>query len=178
MPYRFCLLLLGLFGILPLANAQKPAETKEEYEAAYERRIRQEVLNRVYIPKDLADAFNELNKRIDADSERKFLSLPDTVAAQKLFFSLGRWVQVNWGFHGGSRFSHYLKGIGLSHPEDMATFVIVTYHRNLSRSPLDVKALVEELTRARRQLLLDRKRASTTILLDTTIYSPPGGGNR
>ena len=163
MSYRFILLFWGLLGIASPAAAQKPAETLEEYEAAYERRIRQEVLNRVYIPKDLADAFNELNKKISPESERKFLSLPDTVAAQKLFFSLGRWINVNWGFYGGSRFSHYLRGIGLSHPEDMATFVIVAYHRNLRREPLEVKALVENLVAKRLQSLRERRQAGEVI---------------
>ena len=172
MTHRILLLLLGCIGFWPQAQAQKPAETLEEYEAAYQRRIRQEVLNSVYIPKDLADAFNELNKKIDPDSERKFLSLPDTVAAQKLFFSLGRWINVNWGFYGGSRLSHYLKGIGITHPEDMATFIIITYHRNLRREPLEVKSVVERLLEKRRALLLEQRRANSTVLLDTTYVAP------
>ena len=171
MSYRFCLCLLLLFAFSPLAQAQKPAETLAEHEAAYARRIKREVLNNVYIPKDLADAFNELNKKIDADSERRFLSLPDTVAAEKLFFSLGRWINVNWGFYGGSRLSHYLRGIGLTHPEDMSTFIIITYHRNLRRVPLDVKPLVEDLVAKRQRARLERQRAGE--VLEETVRQRP-----
>ena len=175
MPYRSCLCLLLVLAFSPLAQAQKPAETLAEYEAAYERRIKREVLNNVYIPKDLADAFNELNKKIDADSERRFLSLPDTVVAEKLFFSLGRWINVNWGFYGGSRLSHYLRGIGLTHPEDMATFIIITYHRNLRREPLDVKPLVEGLVAKRQRAALDRRRAGEVLEESRRIRVPEGG---
>ncbi|MBK8705690.1 MAG: hypothetical protein IPN33_20420 [Saprospiraceae bacterium] len=63
-------------------------------------------------------------------------------AARKLHFSFGRWIIHNWGFYGGSRFSHFLKGLGIHHPDDMAQFVIVSYHRNLNRKPLDVKAQI------------------------------------
>ena len=171
MNYRLLLLCLSFCCLATSVSAQKPAETREEYEAAYKRRIRMETLNQVYIPKDLADAFNELNKKIDADSEQRFLSLPDSVAADKLFFSLGRWIQVNWGFYGGSRFSHYLKGIGLSHPEDMARFVIITYHRNLSRVPLDVKPLVEGLVQTRQAAVLERRKAGE--VLDEQVRQRP-----
>lgn len=137
------LLLLALLAIACRGMAQKPPETEKEFEEAYEWRIKQEMLNNVYIPKDLTDAFIQLNKLIDAESQAKFKNVPEEEAAQKLFFSLGRWITLNWGFYGGSRLSHFIKNLGIYHPEDMARFIIISYHRNLNRVPLNVKEQVK-----------------------------------
>ena len=121
---------------------QKPPENDAEFEKAYQQRIRKDMLYGVYIPKDLADAFVQLNKRIDSESKQKFQSVPEEEVSDKLFFSLARWIMHNWGFHGGSRFSHYIKQLGIYHPEDMARFVIISYHRYLNKKSLNVKDLV------------------------------------
>jgi len=140
-----------------------PPSTKEEYEREYQSRIQKEYLYGVYIPKDMADAFRELDKRIDKESREKFLSLSEDEAWHKLFFSLGRWITYNWGFYGGSRFSHYLKGMGLSHPDDMARFVIVMYHRHLSEKPLDPKPVIEQILEERKAQLPKREVISREV---------------
>lgn len=132
--------ILLLSGIA--AHTQEPAQTKEEFEKNYQFRIRQEVLYGQYIPKDLEDAFVELNKRIDTDSKMRFKSVSEEEAVHKLYFSLGRWIIENWGFYGGSRLSYYLRELGVAHPEDMAQFIIVSYHRNLNRKELKIKEQV------------------------------------
>lgn len=126
----------------PALAQQKPPDNDKEFEEAYNWRIRQEYLNEVYIPKDLTEAFIQLNKLIEKPAVEKFKNMPEPDAARKLHFSFGRWIIHNWGFYGGSRFSHFLKGLGIHHPDDMAQFVIVSYHRNLNRKPLDVKAQI------------------------------------
>ena len=126
------------------APAQDPPDTPEEYQENYQRRIRKEYLNGVYIPKDLTDAFVTLNALIDEASKAKFKAVSEETAATKLHFSLGRWMIRNWGFYEGSRLSHYIReNLDLYHPDDMARFIIITYHRSLSRRPLAVKELLE-----------------------------------
>jgi hypothetical protein len=132
-----------LLVISALSYSQKPPETESEFERTYRRNIQKDYLHGVYIPKDLADAFVQLNRRIDTDSRTKFKSIPEDLVADKLFFSLGRWIIHNWNFYSGSRFSHYIKSLGIHHPEDMARFVIRAYHRNLNREKLDIKGLLE-----------------------------------
>lgn len=138
------LLLLSLVLILGNpAIGQNPPETDQEFEESYNHRIQQEYIYNVYIPKDLTDAFIQLNKLIDAGSKEKFKTASEEEAVHKLYFSLGRWISYNWGFYEGSRLSHYLKGLGIYNPDDMSEFIIITYHRNLNRKPLDVKALIQ-----------------------------------
>ncbi len=145
----FLLSLFFLFHNALQAQETLPS-TREEYEREYQRRIKKEYLFGVYIPKDMADAFRELDKRIDKESKEKFLSLSEEEAWHKLFFSLGRWITYNWGFYGGSRFSHYLRSMGLSYPDDMARFVIVMYHRHLSGNPLDPKPVIDQILEERK----------------------------
>ncbi|HMN88766.1 MAG TPA: hypothetical protein PKD70_04605 [Saprospiraceae bacterium] len=129
----------------------QPPSSKEAFEKAYKERIKKEYLDGVYIPADLGDAFVRLNKLIDKDSKEKFKNASEEDAARKLHFSLGRWIIHNWGFYGGSRLSHYLRELGITHPDDMAQFIVVTYHRNLNRRELEVKALVEHYKEMRKK---------------------------
>ena len=164
MRHLFFLFFILCFSASEVA-AQKPPETATEYERAYQQRIQREMINGVYIPKDMSEAFVELNRLVDEESRNKFKAIPETVAAEKLHFSFGRWLIKNWSFYEGSRLSVYLNQIGLFHPDDLARFVVITYHRNLNREPLEVKALVEQLQEARQQLEATRRQnAPKTII--------------
>ena len=143
---------------------QSLPQTEEEFDSLYAVRITKEELNGVYIPIDLNDAFRELQRlSSDADLE-KFRDAPEEIISTKLHFGLGRWIYVNWGFYLGSRFSHYLKKLGLEHPDDMTRFVIVSFHRHLNETPLDVEGQVSELQRARDKERQERAGRSETVL--------------
>lgn len=164
-------LLAGAFSL----SAQKPPETQEEFEKAYQYNIRQEYLHNVYIPKDLTDAFIQLNRLIDEPSKQKFKSLEEEEAASRLFFSLGRWISHNWGFYGGSRLSHFIRELGITHPEDMARFVIISYHRNLNRKPLEVKSLIEKFQSERQKEQEERRNQGEVLFEETRIRGKEGG---
>ena len=173
---KICTLLL-CFGSTCLLFGQKPADTKAQYEAAYKKRIQKTYLNEVYIPADMAEAFAEFNRLIDKDSKKKFKSVPEDIAARKLHFSFGRWMTVNWSFYEGSRFSHYLKQVGVTHPDDMANFVIISYHRYLNKKPLAVKEQVAFYKEKRKAELEARKAQGTVIHSETRQLQPKGSGN-
>ncbi len=152
-----------LLSILNIGLAQKPPTTEKEIEKRYNERIKKKYIHGVYIPEDLADAFVHLNKLIDKDSKKKFKEVPEKVAVQKLHFSLGRWMIYNWGFYEGSRLSHSIRKMGVSHPDDMARFVIITYHRYLNKDDLKAKELVEYFVEKQKQEILDRKSKGKVI---------------
>lgn len=159
--------IFSFFFLSPDTIAQKPPETEAEYEKAYKRRIRQEMIRGVYIPKDIGEAFIELNRLVDKESRKKFKDIPEALAAQKLHFSFGRWLIKNWGFYEGSRLSVFLNKTGLFHPDDLARFIIITYHRNLNKNPLEVEALVKQLQETRKKLEEEnKKKAPKTILFE------------
>ncbi len=128
---------------LPVALCAQKEQPKDPYQEKYEWRLRQEVLYGSYIPKDVNEVFVELNKKMDQASKNKFKSMPEAVAATKLFFSLGRWMTHNWGLYEGSRLSKYMQDMGVFHPDDMVRFLIIAYHRSINQKPLEIKSLLK-----------------------------------
>lgn len=162
---KLSLVLLSMALTIAL-NAQKsenPPGSEDAIEAEYQKRIKKEYLAGVYIPKDLADCFIQLNKLIDDQSKAKFKSAPEEVVAKKLHFSLGRWMMVNWSLYRGSRLSAYLKNVGVHFPDDMARFIIISYHRNLNRSELKIKEQVEYYQEYRKKKFDEEREAGEVI---------------
>jgi hypothetical protein len=143
--------------------AQEPAQTAQSAEKLHAERIKKDYILGVYIPKDLTEAFVQLNRKIDDKSKAKFRSLPEEVAAHKLHFSLGRWMQTNWSFYEGSRFSDFLQKMGVFNPDDMAQFVIITYHRNLNKKELKAKDLVDAYQAKHKKEEEERLKKATVI---------------
>lgn len=142
----------------PDATERKPANTRLEHEKSYKERIAKEEIDGVYIPKDVTEAFSELDRLISSDGKNKFRAATEETVTKKLFFSLGRWVSYNWGFYEGSRLSHHLKEkFNLSHPDDMAIFIITAYHRSLNKKPIDIQPLAEKIKQKRLADLKDRR---------------------
>jgi hypothetical protein len=149
-------LTLYLLAILLTTAFAQPANNAAQFEKQYKERIQKEYLDDVYIPKDLTDAFIQLNRLIDNASKEKFKHAPEEVVARRLHFSLGRWIIHNWSFYEGSRLTIFINGLGLSHPDDMARFIIIAYHRSINRNPLEVKALVTDLQEKRKAIDQER----------------------
>jgi hypothetical protein len=161
--YLFAAVLLCACLVSATAQLEKPVETESEYEKNYAWRIRQERLDGVYIPRDLVNSFEELNRLVDADSKQKFKDAPEEVAVHRLYFSLGRWIIQKWGFYEGSRLSHHLRNYGIYHPEDMAQVVIVSYHRYLHRIPIGLKAQAEAIQEKRNKENVERIKKGTIL---------------
>ncbi len=141
--------LLVFLSTVSFLDAQPP-ESGDQYLKEYNRRIKKETINDIYIPKDLTDAFKELNRLTDKAARTKLIQVDEDTVAYKTYFSLQRWIVVNWGFHGGSRLSHWLKTeIGVSHPEDQAQFIVRTWHRSLNKKELNIEELVKQLNEKR-----------------------------
>jgi hypothetical protein len=111
----------------------------------------------VYIPKDLDDAFAQLDKLSSQESLSKFQNAPEEVVAKKLHFGLGRWMAYNWNFDEGSRFSHYLRKMGLSTIDHMINFMLISYHRYLNKVPQDYENRIniykEQIEKEKREMM-------------------------
>jgi hypothetical protein len=145
---------LGILWMMLIWSASGIAQTIEEYEANYATRIKQEMINGVYIPIDLEDAFTELERLSEPKGLIEFKTAPEDSIRRKLHFGLGRWILINWGFEEGSRLSHYMKGRGVSLPDDMVDVIIITWHRRLNAKPLKFEeevAIIEKRKQAEKE---------------------------
>ena len=131
--------------------AVKDSAASKAYEKEYQTNIKLTKINGVYIPGSLDEAYNRLEKLSPPASIARFQIGEEKDVAEKLHFGIGRWMIVNWNFYGGSRLSHLLKQKGVKHPDDMAQFLLRTFHRKLNNKPLGEEALVDELLAARKK---------------------------
>jgi len=142
-------LVVSLAWALPISGqnpdtTEPPPATKQEFRQNYQERITQKYLNGVYIPKNLDDALAELDKRMTPQARQKFRAMSEEQVKSKVHFSFGRWMIRNWGFYEGSRLSHYVRSMKIYHPDDMARFLILAYHRHVNDRPLQLKSLIQE----------------------------------
>jgi hypothetical protein len=151
-------------GFLFLA-APAFAQTEAEYQAEYAKRIKMEMINGVYIPTDLEDAFSELNRLSDPKGIAEFKGAPEDSIRRKLHFGLGKWILVNWGLEDGSRISYFLKQKGIAAPDDQVEFIIVMWHRQLNGEPLKQE---EEITAIQKRMAEEQKKRdekkTTTVI--------------
>ncbi|MEZ4909011.1 MAG: DUF6794 domain-containing protein [Saprospiraceae bacterium] len=124
--------------------------TKEEIESQYEANAKKATINGTYIPKDLDDALGRLESLSSEESLNKFKMADENGIDRKLHFGLGTWMIVNWYFYEGSRFEHYLRDMGLLHPDDMADFMIICLHRKLNGEDLNTEELINSYNKARK----------------------------
>jgi hypothetical protein len=109
----------------------------------YERRIKQERLQGVYIPKDLNDAHFQLTQMAGAKKMEQFKSLPEERAWRSIMGTVGQWIILKWTLYEGSRIGHYLRELGVAHPEDQAAFLLITWHRQATGTDLGIADLVK-----------------------------------
>lgn len=125
--------------------------TEELYNAKYEANIKLEYINDVYIPVDVAEAMVQLDELSNEEGRKRMLEAPEELAAERLVFGLGKWMILHWNFFEGSRLSEHLKGFGVTFPDDMAKFLIVSYHRYLRQAPLELEKRGQAFFDARKQ---------------------------
>jgi hypothetical protein len=160
---NFSLLLLLAFSIPVFSQEVDPPMSKKTIEEQYAWRIQQTTLAGQYIPKDLPDAIAELNKLTDETSRTKFKDMSESDAEHKLYFSLGRWVAMNWSFYEGSRLSHYLREVGITFPEDQAGALILAWHRSLNKKDINFREIRDKIVAKRRKEKEDRINGGTII---------------
>ena len=139
-------------SILGQGVAVEGSEAEVAYKAKYEKNIKLTKINGTYIPGTLKEAHKRITKLTPKESIAKFKSAPEKEVCKKLHFGIGRWLIINWNFYEGSRISHLLKTKGVLHPDDMAQFLLRTYHRTLNDKPLDEEVLVAELAKERKKI--------------------------
>lgn len=137
---------LSLFSFLLIGLTLSAQES-----SSYEQNIKKEYINDVYIPINLDEAIEELNRLADKQAIAKFKEGDEELVSKKLHFGLGRWIIHNWNMYEGSRFSHYLRKEGISFPDDMARFVIVSFHRHLNNKDLDIENRIKIIKEKRKK---------------------------
>lgn len=149
------LLVIGVVGFCFAKHAgaqiRQESSAKMPSDSLYNENIKKSRLYGVYIPRDVEDALVRLDKLTDETAREPLKKIHEDTMARKLFFGLGRWMEYNWNFEEGSRFSHYLRKKGLVYTEDMTRFMLITYHRHITGKDLKSESLVKRILDERKK---------------------------
>ena len=143
-----------LISMVSLVHAQSKAimdSMELAFQEAYTKRISKKYLDGTYIPKDILDACSELSRLSDPRGIEKIKMASEEDAVRKLHFGLGKWISHKWSFYDGSRYSHYLKELGIHMPDDMIRITIRMWHRQLLNKPLNFKQTIEKMVSERKK---------------------------
>jgi len=155
---RLILLICLAFSWLQVVDAQKsPPGTPEEMLAEYNRRIKLDSINGIYIPKNVEDAIRRFNILIDAASMEKFKTSSEEIILTRATRSLGKWMIINWSLYEGSRLVENMRRRSVYHPDDIVAFVLISYHRTLNGKPLEEEARIKEFQVARKKAYDDKR---------------------
>ncbi len=110
-----------------IARHEKKEEIIERRKAL-QKRLVAEMINDIYIPKDLGEAFAKLDEELKEVDKNDIKNLPKKEETLKYHHGLGRWMRNNWGLWGGSRLQTYFLERGISHPDDMSSVVLEFYY--------------------------------------------------
>jgi hypothetical protein len=97
----------------------------------------------IYIPKNLNESFEQLNKLLRKKDIASIKSVESEDGLAKYHIGLGRWIRNNWGLWSGSRLSKYFNKLGIHHPDDMSSIILESYWRNLNGKPLHLEEQVK-----------------------------------
>lgn len=111
-------------------------------DSIYQIRITKSELDGMYIPRDLYDAFAQLDKLMDDDARKTFMAYPDEEVDRRTHGSLGTWLEHKWSLSEGSRLSEYFRKMKVPHYDYMIGIIITSYHRHLHGKDLKIKEQV------------------------------------
>lgn len=138
-------LLLVLLSNAVYGQEVRKSKSFVSKDSLYNENIKKSRLYGVYIPRDIDDAMAKLMELTTEEARQPFFKTDENTVAKKLFFGIGRWMEYNWNFEEGSRFSHYLRQKGLVYTEDMTRTMLILFHRHVTSKPLDVDTLIKAM---------------------------------
>lgn len=167
---RIYITLLCVFSIFTISFAQN-SELRDSLLKEYEQRIQMTRIDDIYIPKDVYDAFKELDTKTTEASKEKFADVPEEKVVELMQFRLGFWMKQNWGFGMGSRLTHSLRDFGVQTPDEGVEFLLISWHRHLNGAELDLKGLGESIAEKRLKAFEEQKKKGKVIHEETRKLS-------
>lgn len=167
---RIYLTLLWISSIYAITFSQNDA-LRDSLQREYEARIQMSRIDDIYIPKDVYDAFKELDDKTTEASKEKFAAVPEEKVVELMQFRLGFWMKQNWGFGMGSRLTHHMRDFGVQSPDEGVEFLLIGWHRHLNGSELDLEGLGAGIAERRVKAFEEQKKKGKVIHEETRKLS-------
>ncbi|MBR9918070.1 hypothetical protein GYB29_10400 [bacterium] len=96
-----------------------------------------------YIPKNLKDAIEFLNCEWSESDKTEFKNKEEDEAVTELHFGTGMGIRNGWElWKGKNRISRFFKSKGITHPDDMSSIILTSFHRDLNNKPIDLEGQI------------------------------------
>lgn len=162
---------VGLIFTVNALFSQERAKGFVAKDSMYNENIKKSRLYGVYIPRDIDDALGKLMELTTEEARKPFNKVDEETIAKKLYFGLGRWMEYNWNFEEGSRFSHYLRNKGLVYTEDMTRCMLILFHRHVLGKPLESGVLIKKIAEERQKKIEEERKKKEIISIETKTKS-------
>jgi hypothetical protein len=101
-----------------------------------------------YIPKNLEDAFQQLDSLLEPYYKERFILEDEETAVRKEHHGLGMSIRNSWCLWGSSRLQRYIYSeYGIKQPDSQSSFILTLYYRKLKGLDLNIeqiKAKIQE----------------------------------
>jgi hypothetical protein len=92
-----------------------------------------------YVPKNLNDAIECLNCQWSESDKNEFKNKEEKDAVIELHFGKGMGIRNDWKlWKGKNRLSRFFNAKGISHPDDMSSIILTSFHRKLNNKPINL----------------------------------------
>jgi len=100
----------------------------------------------VHNPQNLIDAIHYFERTWSNAVKDKFKNQSEEEASSNAHFNVGMWIRNNW-IRGSSdtNLVSYFHSLGVYHPDDMSSIILVSLHRKLNGKEIDLSKQVESI---------------------------------
>jgi hypothetical protein len=144
-----------------------------------------------YIPKNLNDAISYLDCTWSDVDKEEFKNKNEEDAVAELHFGTGLAIRNNWELwkRGKNRLELFFNIRGISHPDDISSIILTSFHRHLNNKDIELKAQIkyykqywkkakkryedeQRLLTEKLKIQYDKYGIGDTILIAYKIYPP------
>ncbi|NJW55826.1 DUF6794 domain-containing protein, partial [Salinimicrobium oceani] len=84
-----------------------------------------------------------LNCQWSESDKIEFQNKEENTAVTELHFGSGMGIRNGWElWEGKNRIARYFKRKGISHPDDMSSIILTSFHRTLNNRPIDLNGQI------------------------------------
>jgi len=107
-------------------------------------RFSADTLDGIYIPKDLNDSFDQIDRFWSDSLKTVVKNWSEREFRVNAHMGFGMWMRNNWQLWGGSRLSKYFNNLGIFHPDDISGTILTSYHRYLNGEEIRLQEQIED----------------------------------
>lgn len=96
-------------------------------------------------PANLLECFKTLDNLLENSPDMNwFMAASENEVLIESHHGLGSWIRNNWGLKENGKLFKYFSKLGLRHPDDMSSIIMVSYHRQKLGQSIKLDEQVKE----------------------------------